>query len=93
MHTLPYKITLKIDHKVHQCDFARIDIRKITFKRRRFFIELRPNQDTGEQNAVGFHMDSYDGCKQLWKDCIDYHAFFRSVHTLFRCIVAASMYV
>jgi hypothetical protein len=26
-------------------------------------------------------MDSYDGCKQLWKDCIDYHAFFRSVNT------------
>jgi hypothetical protein len=61
--------------------FLWIDIRKITFKRRRFFIELRPNQDTGEQNAVGFHMDSYDGCKQLWKDCIDYHAFFRTAET------------
>ena len=62
---------------------CRINIRKITFKRRRFFIELRPDQETGEQNAVGFHMDSYDGCKQLWKDCIDYHAFFRLAPTVY----------
>jgi tyrosine-protein phosphatase non-receptor type 4 len=61
--------------------FPWVNTRKITFKRRRFFIELRPDQETGEQNAVGFHMDSYDGCKQLWKDCIDYHAFFRTVNS------------
>ena len=57
----------------------RVNIRKITYKRRRFYIELRPDQETGEQNAVGFHMDTYDGCKLLWRDCIDYHAFFRCV--------------
>lgn len=34
-------------------------------------------QESGEHNAVGFHMDTYDGCKLLWKDCIEYHAFFR----------------
>ena len=28
---------------------------------------------------VGFHMETYEGCKQLWKLCIDYHAFFRYV--------------
>jgi hypothetical protein len=61
--------------------FPWINVRKITFKRRRFFIELQPDLETGEQNAVGFHMDSYDGCKQLWKDCIDYHHFFRTAES------------
>jgi uncharacterized protein (DUF2384 family) len=55
----------------------RLHIQKITYKRKRFYIELRPDQGALLQNVVGFHMESYDGCKQLWKNCIEYHAFFR----------------
>lgn len=57
--------------------FAWLHIQKITYKRKRFYIELRPDQAEMLQNVVGFHMDNYDGCKQLWKNCIEYHAFFR----------------
>lgn len=52
-------------------------MQKITYKRKRFYIELRSENGSRQPNTVGFHMDSYDGCKQLWKSCIEYNAFFR----------------
>ncbi len=59
---------------LHTCRFH---VQKITYKRKRFYIELRSENGSRQPNTVGFHMDSYDGCKQLWKSCIEYNAFFR----------------
>lgn len=28
-------------------------------------------------DTIGFHMNTYESCKQIWKNCIEYHAFFR----------------
>jgi len=57
--------------------FSWLHVQKITYKRKKFYIELRPDQGGEVQNVVGFHLETYDGCKQLWKNCIEYHAFFR----------------
>ncbi|XP_064402254.1 tyrosine-protein phosphatase non-receptor type 4-like [Halichondria panicea] len=57
--------------------FSWLHVQKITYKRKRFYIELRSENGSRQPNTVGFHMDSYDGCKQLWKSCIEYNAFFR----------------
>ncbi|KAJ8255626.1 hypothetical protein COCON_G00194900 [Conger conger] len=51
-------------------------IRKLSFKRKRFLIKLRPdlNQST---DTLEFLMASRDCCKVFWKICVEYHAFFR----------------
>ncbi|XP_064871890.1 FERM, ARHGEF and pleckstrin domain-containing protein 1-like [Oncorhynchus nerka] len=53
-------------------------VRKLSFKRKRFLIKLRPdlNQST-YQDTLEFVMASRDGCKIFWKICVEYHAFFR----------------
>eukprot|EP00731_Ephydatia_muelleri_P007748 Em0004g86a len=47
------------------------NITKITYKRKKFFLELR------EEAAVSYQMESCESCKQLWRNCIDYHSFFK----------------
>ncbi|KAJ8393860.1 hypothetical protein AAFF_G00055890 [Aldrovandia affinis] len=53
-------------------------VRKLSFKRKRFLIKLRPdlNQST-YQDTLEFVMGSRDCCKVFWKICVEYHAFFR----------------
>ncbi|MFT7808131.1 FERM, RhoGEF and pleckstrin domain-containing protein 1-like isoform X4 [Arapaima gigas] len=53
-------------------------VRKLSFKRKRFLIKLRPdlNQSTC-QDVLEFLMSSRDCCKVFWKICVEYHAFFR----------------
>lgn len=53
-------------------------VRKLSFKRKRFLIKLRPdpNQST-YQDTLEFVMASRDCCKVFWKICVEYHAFFR----------------
>ncbi|XP_036396148.1 FERM, ARHGEF and pleckstrin domain-containing protein 1-like isoform X2 [Megalops cyprinoides] len=53
-------------------------VRKLSFKRKRFLIKLRPdlNQST-YQDTLEFLMGSRDCCKVFWKICVEYHAFFR----------------
>ncbi|XP_028992331.1 FERM, ARHGEF and pleckstrin domain-containing protein 1 isoform X2 [Betta splendens] len=52
-------------------------IRKLSFKRKRFLIKLRPDSNSSYQDTLEFLMGSRDCCKVFWKICVEYHAFFR----------------
>lgn len=52
-------------------------VRKLSFKRKRFLIKLRPDLNSSYQDTLEFLMASRDCCKVLWKICVEYHAFFR----------------
>ncbi|KAL6100864.1 farp1 [Pungitius sinensis] len=52
-------------------------VRKLSFKRKRFLIKLRPDLNSSYQGTLEFLMGSRDCCKVFWKICVEYHAFFR----------------
>uniref|UniRef100_A0A674DYZ4 FERM, ARHGEF and pleckstrin domain-containing protein 1 n=1 Tax=Salmo trutta TaxID=8032 RepID=A0A674DYZ4_SALTR len=52
-------------------------VRKLSFKRKRFLIKLRPDLNSSYQDTLEFLMSSRDCCKVFWKICVEYHAFFR----------------
>ncbi|XP_069558731.1 FERM, ARHGEF and pleckstrin domain-containing protein 1-like isoform X2 [Brachyistius frenatus] len=52
-------------------------VRKLSFKRKRFLIKLRPDLNSSYQDTLEFMMASRDYCKVFWKICVEYHAFFR----------------
>ncbi|KAM6985673.1 FERM, ARHGEF and pleckstrin domain-containing protein 1 [Aplochiton taeniatus] len=53
-------------------------VRKLSFKRKRFLIKLRPDlNQSSYQDTLEFLMGSRDCCKIFWKICVEYHAFFR----------------
>ncbi|XP_047457267.1 FERM, ARHGEF and pleckstrin domain-containing protein 1 isoform X2 [Mugil cephalus] len=52
-------------------------VRKLSFKRKRFLIKLRPDLNNSYQDTLEFLMASRDCCKVFWKICVEYHAFFR----------------
>ncbi|XP_058885266.1 FERM, ARHGEF and pleckstrin domain-containing protein 1-like isoform X2 [Acipenser ruthenus] len=52
-------------------------VRKLSFKRKRFLIKLRPDMNSSFQDTLEFLMASRNCCKVLWKICVEYHAFFR----------------
>uniref|UniRef100_A0A8C7QT85 FERM, ARHGEF and pleckstrin domain-containing protein 1 n=1 Tax=Oncorhynchus mykiss TaxID=8022 RepID=A0A8C7QT85_ONCMY len=54
------------------------NVRKLSFKRKRFLIKLRPDlNQSSYQDTLEFLMGSRDCCKVFWKICVEYHAFFR----------------
>ncbi|XP_047670714.1 FERM, ARHGEF and pleckstrin domain-containing protein 1 isoform X2 [Tachysurus fulvidraco] len=53
-------------------------VRKLSFKRKKFLIKLRPDLNQSAcQDTLEFVMASRDCCKIFWKICVEYHAFFR----------------
>uniref|UniRef100_A0AAV2JXD9 FERM, ARHGEF and pleckstrin domain-containing protein 1 n=1 Tax=Knipowitschia caucasica TaxID=637954 RepID=A0AAV2JXD9_KNICA len=52
-------------------------VRKLSFKRKRFLIKLRPDLNSSYQETLEFLMASRDCCKVFWKISVEYHAFFR----------------
>ncbi|XP_018105359.1 FERM, ARHGEF and pleckstrin domain-containing protein 1 isoform X1 [Xenopus laevis] len=61
--------------KINAFNWAKV--RKLSFKRRRFLIKLRPDENSSYQDTLEFMMASRDFCKSFWKICVEYHAFFR----------------
>ncbi|XP_056610287.1 FERM, ARHGEF and pleckstrin domain-containing protein 1 isoform X1 [Triplophysa dalaica] len=58
--------------------FSWSNIRKLSFKRRRFLIKPRADQSQNvSAETLEFLMSSRDCCKMFWKICVEYHAFFR----------------
>ncbi|XP_063160893.1 FERM, ARHGEF and pleckstrin domain-containing protein 1 isoform X1 [Candoia aspera] len=61
--------------KINAFNWAKV--RKLSFKRKRFLIKLRPDVNSNFQDTLEFLMASRDFCKAFWKICVEYHAFFR----------------
>ncbi|KAK1806650.1 hypothetical protein P4O66_005157 [Electrophorus voltai] len=55
--------------------FPWINIIKISFKRKRFFIHLRRKHGEGGQQVVALCMPCSRSCKNLWRSCVDHHTF------------------
>eukprot|EP00062_Callorhinchus_milii_P012429 gi/632959458/ref/XP_007895637.1/ PREDICTED: tyrosine-protein phosphatase non-receptor type 3 [Callorhinchus milii] len=55
-----------------------VNITKISFKRKRFFIQLREKPRQSQESIVGFNMLNYRACKILWKSCVEHHTFFQA---------------
>uniref|UniRef100_A0A8C2PQE3 protein-tyrosine-phosphatase n=1 Tax=Cyprinus carpio TaxID=7962 RepID=A0A8C2PQE3_CYPCA len=56
--------------------FSRINIIKISFKRKRFFVHLRRKHGELGHHVVSLSMPSSRACKNLWKSCVDHHTFY-----------------
>ncbi|XP_029601805.1 FERM, ARHGEF and pleckstrin domain-containing protein 1 isoform X4 [Salmo trutta] len=64
------------DNRINTFNWSKV--RKLSFKRKRFLIKLRPDlNQSGYQDTLEFTMASRDCCKIFWKICVEYHAFFR----------------
>ncbi|XP_036749782.1 FERM, ARHGEF and pleckstrin domain-containing protein 1 isoform X2 [Manis pentadactyla] len=61
--------------KINAFNWAKV--RKLSFKRKRFLIKLRPDANSSYQDTLEFLMVSRDFCKSFWKICVEHHAFFR----------------
>ncbi|XP_030712725.2 FERM, ARHGEF and pleckstrin domain-containing protein 1 [Globicephala melas] len=61
--------------KINAFNWAKV--RKLSFKRKRFLVKLRPDVNSSYQDTLEFLMASRDFCKSFWKICVEHHAFFR----------------
>uniref|UniRef100_H3A3G9 Tyrosine-protein phosphatase n=1 Tax=Latimeria chalumnae TaxID=7897 RepID=H3A3G9_LATCH len=59
-----------------------VNILKISFKRKKFFIQLRQKHNESRDNIVAFNMPNYRACKNLWKSCVEHHTFFQTKKSL-----------
>ncbi|KAH0627091.1 hypothetical protein JD844_002489 [Phrynosoma platyrhinos] len=55
-----------------------VNIIKISFKRKRFFIQQRQKHNESREHIVTFNMLNYRACKNLWKSCVELHTFFQA---------------
>ncbi|KAG9331014.1 hypothetical protein JZ751_020437 [Albula glossodonta] len=62
--------------------FSWVNIIKVSFKRKRFFIQLRQKHGESKDHTVAFIMPSYRACKNLWKSCVEHHTFFQVKRSL-----------
>ncbi|XP_059506928.1 FERM, ARHGEF and pleckstrin domain-containing protein 2 isoform X3 [Stegostoma tigrinum] len=79
------KINLAVTHmgvvvfqgntKINTFNWAKI--RKLSFKRKRFLIKLHPEVHDSYQDTLEFLLADRDQCKIFWKNCVEYHSFFR----------------
>lgn len=61
--------------KINTFNWAKI--RKLSFKRKRFLIKLHPEVYDSYQDTLEFLLADRDVCKIFWKNCVEYHTFFR----------------
>ncbi|XP_025065024.1 tyrosine-protein phosphatase non-receptor type 3 isoform X6 [Alligator sinensis] len=58
--------------------YAWANILKISFKRKKFFIQQRQKHNETREHIVAFNMLNYRACKNLWKSCVEHHTFFQA---------------
>ncbi|XP_038248730.1 tyrosine-protein phosphatase non-receptor type 3 isoform X3 [Dermochelys coriacea] len=59
-----------------------MNILKISFKRKKFFIQQRQKHNESREHIVAFNMLNYRACKNLWKSCVEHHTFFQTKSSL-----------
>ncbi|VVC43403.1 Hypothetical protein CINCED_3A007052 [Cinara cedri] len=57
--------------------FSWAKIRKLSFKRKKFFIKLHPEGYGYFKDVVEFIIETRNDCKSFWKKCVENHGFFR----------------
>lgn len=58
--------------------FIWVKILKITYKRNRFSVILRPDQGEGNKaKTIVFRVNNYKAAKRLWRLAVEHHTFFR----------------
>uniref|UniRef100_A0A8B9J965 protein-tyrosine-phosphatase n=1 Tax=Astyanax mexicanus TaxID=7994 RepID=A0A8B9J965_ASTMX len=62
--------------------FPWINVIKISFKRKRFFIHLRRKHGEVGQQVVSVSMPNSRACKNLWRSCVDHHTFYNRKNRL-----------
>ncbi|VDP12903.1 unnamed protein product [Soboliphyme baturini] len=69
---------IKVYHQLTCANtFSWAKIRKLSFKRKKFFIKLHPESYAYYKDTIEFVLESRNECKNLWKKCVEHHAFFR----------------
>ncbi|XP_043118008.1 tyrosine-protein phosphatase non-receptor type 3 isoform X2 [Puntigrus tetrazona] len=63
-------------HLICSSFFPWINIIKISFKRKRFFVHLRRKHGELGHHMVSLSMPNSRACKNLWKSCVDHHTFY-----------------
>ncbi|XP_030639282.1 tyrosine-protein phosphatase non-receptor type 3 [Chanos chanos] len=58
--------------------FPWVNIIKISFKRKKFFIHLRRKHGEVGEHVVSLSMPCSRSCKNLWRSCVDHHTFYNS---------------
>lgn len=56
--------------------FPWVNIIKISFKKKRFFIDLRRKHGETQDCEISLTLPCPRTCKTLWKSCVDHHSFF-----------------
>lgn len=59
-----------------------MNILKISFKRKKIFIQQRQKHNESREHIVAFNMLNYRACKNLWKSCVEHHTFFQTKSSL-----------
>ncbi|MFT7800375.1 tyrosine-protein phosphatase non-receptor type 3 isoform X1 [Arapaima gigas] len=58
--------------------FSWVSVIKISFKRKKFFIQLKQKHREYRDCTVSFTMLNYRACKNLWRSCVEHHTFFQA---------------
>ncbi|NXR49408.1 FRMD7 protein, partial [Hippolais icterina] len=68
-------LVLRGNTKINTFNLSKI--RKLSFKRKHFLMQLHAKIFALCKDMLEFTMVSWDTCKAFWKTCVEYHAFFR----------------
>lgn len=63
--------------KVQMNRFVWPKVLKISYRRKKYYIKIRPGEFEEFASLIGFRLDSITLAKRLWKISIEHHSFFR----------------
>lgn len=63
--------------KVQMNRFVWPKVLKLSYRRKKFYIKIRPGEFEEFASLIGFRLDSITLAKRLWKIAVEHHSFFR----------------
>jgi hypothetical protein len=66
------------DRRINRFSWAKV--MKITFRRKKFSIKIRPSENDEHETTVSFKFDSPKKAKLMWRISVEHHVFFRYVN-------------